>query len=281
MIRFNLTRWLTKHYGEGEGDGDGSQGAGVGSGTGTGGAGGGTGAGGTGEIKFTPEQQKHIDKLINTRFAKQKSENETLVKQLETIKQRADMTAQEKAQIESQIERLKTEHMSKEEIQQREYKTSLDRLSSEAKAANESAAKSKTLLEKYVINAELTNAASAAKAYRSSQIVSMFTGSSKVVPQMDAEGKPIPDAFQVKMTLNLDGKALEVTPAEAMKLLKESADYANLFAGEGNGGLGNNGQSKTGEIDAAQIQKWMESGEEYTKHRTEIMAYLAKQKGTK
>lgn len=278
MFRFYMRELLNKRFGDNGDDGTGGDtGTGTGgTGAGTAGAAGGTNTGGTGEIKLTAEQQKHVDKIINARFAKTKSENENLVRQLEVLKKKEGMTAQEKADIETQVERLKSEYLTKEEVTQREYKTTVDRLTGELNTTKETAEKANKRFEQYLVRAELVRAASEAKAYRAGQVVDMFGSRAKVVQKMDADGKPIPEEFEVKVTLHIDGKTLEVTPGEGMKLLKGSPDYANLFAAEGSGGLGGSASGSTGELDKATVEKWLKDPEQYAKNRDKILAFMNK-----
>jgi uncharacterized protein YfkK (UPF0435 family) len=296
MFRIYLNSLLKNRYGNNGdgGTGDGGTGgtgtgggAGAGSGTGgaSGGNAGGTGGtggaqgGGAGGIQFSAEQQAHVNKLLAENKRTLKEANEKLAKQYEVLSQKANLSEQEKTAYAEQIERLRTEHLSNEELKQNEYKRNVERLTNEAKTATEQANKSKSLFEQYLIKSELTQAASDLKAYRAAQMVAMFGGQTKVLPKMTEDGKVIEGQFEVKMMLNLDGKDLSVTPAEGMKLLKAHADYANLFEGEGAGGIGGSGPAgATGEPDAATLEMWMKNPALFEKNKEKILQIVNKGK---
>lgn len=255
--------------------GDGNAGGASGGGAGAAGESGLEWAAGDGQkIKFTPEQQTFINTKLAEDKRKLKTVHEQTIRELENIKKRAGTTEAEKKILEDRIESLTSQHLTQEEIRQREYKKTTETLSSQLKETETKAESATRKYQQYLIRGEISQAAADLKG-RASQLVQMFGASCKVVPALDADGKET-GHDKVLMTVTLNGKQLEASPAEILKTLKESDDYANLFSFEGSGGVGGSQSRGTAPIDVEKLLAG--SPDDYAKNRAKILAAFNKPK---
>lgn len=223
--------WLIRYF---EGDGDGSDDPDPDSNSGDNGG---------GSLKFTPEQQKHIDGLINKRFAKVKKEKETLIAELNTIKQSANLTKEEREQLASRVDELESSILTEQEKAakekgklEKEYKTKLDMTSSERDTW-------KRRYEDSTIERALTDAAVKHKAANAAQIRMMFRGVTSLVEEKGEDGKPVGSYTPIMKFQGLgeDGKTItdfEMPVEQALKKIKDDGLNANLFEHSGTPGTG-------------------------------------------
>ena len=232
--------------------------AGGSGGTGDGGTGdggtGGTGDGGTGGGAKTFTQEE-VNALIAKSRNEDKEKNKKLLTQLDTLKSSATMTKQERDKLEAQIEELKTQSMTKEELTQRERKKLEEKLTSERDGLKaESDAWRGRFESSTVINA-LMDAAVVGEAFSPQQIVDMLKPSTKVVEDKDADGN-LTGAFKVVTSFNdsdKDGKpiTLALSPNDLIKRMKDIPErFGNLFKSGTVSGLGtSNGRKVNGVVD--------------------------------
>jgi hypothetical protein len=194
---------------------------------------------------FTKEQ---VEQLVAAERKKAQDTAQKTAQELEALKQKSKLTAEERTALEARIESLRTEGMSKEELARQEVakaqklaRETEERLTAEAKIW-------RTKFETSTIKRDLTDAAASNKAYNPSQIVAILERDTRLVETLDEQGKPTGDlTVKTKLrTVDTSGKPieLELAPAEAVKKMAELPDFQNLFQGSGTGGLGNTGNSK-------------------------------------
>lgn len=254
-----------------EGEGSGGAGAGA-AGAGAGGAGGGTGAGsggsGAGGAVFSPEQQEQVNRLIAAEKHKYRTQSEQTVRELETLKKQSQMTVEEKNQLQARIDAIKNEHLSKEELAINEHKKTVESLNGRMKEVETERDGWKSKFEHTIKSNEILAAAGDMKAHNPTQLMMMFQHGAKVEPLFDKDNKPT-GQYAVKMAIDIGGKVLELAPKEAFKAMRETKEYANLFAFEGSGGVGGKPASGTGELDMAAI---MSDPALYAKNREKVLA---------
>jgi len=223
---------------EGEGEGEGNNGN----------EGGGSGDG-DGAKSYTQEQ---LNKMMADNRRKLTQQNETLVSELTTLKDQANLTAQDKTELEERIEKLQVQNMSKEEIAKREaskaaksHQLELGSLTKERDAWQKRYTKAR-------VATELTTAALEAKATVPEQIVQLLGPNTYLSPVLGDDNKPTGD-FEtlVKFSdVSEEGKAvvLDLTPFATLKRMQELTErFSNLFINPGTGGMGgNSGQSGKG-----------------------------------
>lgn len=236
-----IKTWVTVYEGEGgeagAGAAAGEGGAGEG-GAGEGGAGGATGGEG-GKKLFT---QDEVNRIMAENKRTLQAKNETLIKELETIKKSGNLTAEQKVNLETRIDALTNELLSKEELSKKEA----DKLKKEHQRALEAATQDrdgwKDRYTKATIQRTITDAAVDNKAVNPRQIVAILQQRANLVPETDNEGNATGELVpKVKFdTSDKDGKAvtIEITIPEAVKQMRDMDEYLNLFQGEGSSGLG-------------------------------------------
>jgi len=190
--------------------------------------------------RYTQEHYNRFQKEVKEEFRKKASD---LQARLEEFQNRAGTTEAEKERLQEQIEELKKSYMSEAEIlktsnakAQKDYEKALA-------AANSERDQWKNRYHSESITRALMDAAVAGQAYNPQQIVGLLANKTRLVEDVDAEGKPT-GVYTPKVkhtTRSKDGQMvdLEVTPQEALKLMKEDSEsYGNLFKSNGAGGVG-------------------------------------------
>lgn len=241
------TARLTVFEGEGDG-GDSSTGSGD-SGTGAGdGAsdGGGSGSG----LELTPAQQEKVNSLLAAEKRKYQANQANLTQEIEALKAKSQLTAGERTELDQRVEKLKEELLTKEQIATKKAE--------KTKRAHEEVVNSltsdrdswKKMYTSSTIQNALTGAAASEDAFNTQQIVAILGPHTTLEPVLNDEDQPTGKLAPVVrlQDKDKDGKSITLTlsPADAVKGLKDKAEYANLFKGTGVGGIGSNNQKKVG-----------------------------------
>ncbi len=194
-------------------------------------------------------------------------QNQELVNQLESIKSQYNLTAQEKEELQGKIDQLQEQYMSKEELAKRQQDKLQKDYNKQLEDTKQQSEFWRTQYATSTIQRSLQDAALEAEAYPH-QIVDMLGSKTQLVEILD-EGKSTGKYKPVVKFNDKDGDGnpvtLELTPAEALKRMKELPDlYGNLFKGTATSGLGATGNSnnKAGSItiedlkDPVKYAKW-------------------------
>ena len=220
--------------------------------------------------ELSPEQQAAVDKIVQERVAKLKTENEKMIKQLNQIKQSKSLTDQEKEKLQQQIDDLEAASMTKAELatkaakeQEKKNQEEIERLTGEATGW-------KSRYENSTIEREITDAAIRAEAFRPSQIVTLLHGNTKLVEVME-DGEPT-GKFETRIKFggrDSEGKpmVMDLTVEEAIQEMKKmNEEYGNLFKSGLVNGVGGNNVPGTGPL----TSKVLSSQEAYMKQRDKI-----------
>ena len=243
MSFLNLTNVFHLVY-DNEDGGDGKGGDG---GDGKGGDGG-DGKGGDGKLSFTQDQ---LNKMMADNRRKLTQQNETLLGELNGIKEQANLTAQAKTELEDRIEELQSQFLSKEELAKRKVtKATKDHEDLVAKITQDGKNWQQLYTNERVTTA-LTKAAIAAKATVPAQIVSLLGSQTHLSPQLGEDGQPngLFDTMVKFNDVGEDGKpvVLDLAPEAALKRMQELPDqFGNLFINPGAGGMGGDSGSGAG-----------------------------------
>lgn len=210
--------------------------------------------------RFTPDQQKAIDKLINTRFAKERTEKESLIKQLNSLKESSKLTKNERDDLQRQIDQLETSLMTKEE-QAAKAKLALEQKhQKDLQKATEQSELWQSRFTDSTIERALTDAAVGNDAMNPTQFRLMFRSSTRLVEDTEeATGKALGTFTPHMRFIGLNDEDQEVEMdmpvKEAVKKLKEDGLNSNLFKHGATGGTGRppaSGQGK-GKGDPSQM----------------------------
>lgn len=204
------------------------------------------GGAGTETKTFT---EVEVNKVVEERLARERKkatdEKAALVKQLEAVKT-TGLGAEEKKAFEEQLEALRNQTLTQEELSvkartrlEREYQAKLEAASSAAQ----------TWQSQYTdarIGHEIQANAAASEVLPQGMkfAEALLRPLVRLVPDVDADGKPIPGAFSTKVKFpskDKDGKpvVLDISISEAFKQMKETPEeYGALFKAHTNGGIG-------------------------------------------
>lgn len=199
-----------------------------------------------------PLTQEQVNAIVAAERKKHEAHVNKLSTELEALKSRSNLTAQEREEMESRLLALKTESMSKEEKAKLALQTEQKKWEAENKTLKEAHEKANSKYREYRIQNDLVAAAAGAKAFNPRTVVALLRSDTDLVEVLGEDGKPTgDDAVKVKYkTKGADGKPviLELEPAEAIKRLSEDEEHAFMFQSSGSGGGGNNNRGNTGKV---------------------------------
>lgn len=215
---------------------------------------------------FTQDQ---VNKMLAEDRRKHQERIDKQVKELEQIKKSKGLTEGEKNALATQIEELKASVLTKEQLAAQEKK----KLQDEAKAEREKLTGErdfyKNLYTQSTITRSIMDEAVSAEAFRPQQLVALLQGSTRLTEVTDAEGNPVPGEYLPKVKINANDKegkpvTLDLTVPEAVKWMRDSSDYANLFKSNLTGGLGASASTGSKKIDPVKM-----TPQQYREYRAE------------
>ena len=200
---------------------------------------------------------------VNAIVAEERKKLQTAAQQqageLEALKNKSKLTEEERKNLETRIEQLRSESLTKEqqtarevERRQKDYEAKVSALTTERDTWQQRFAT-------VTIENSLSSAASTANAFNSSQVVAILKPSTKLVEQLE-EGEPTGNLIPVVELADVDAKTkkpviLQLSPTEAVKRLAEKEEFSNLFKSDGVGGLGGSNRGHSHGVDMATLAK--------------------------
>lgn len=216
------------------------------------------GDGGTGEITFTSEQQEQVNKIVAEEKRKGQEALKIKVTEIETLTKKSTLTTKERKRLEDQLKAVKTELMTKEELDDQartklvtEHREEVETLTTERDSW-------RTRHSEATISRSLTDAAVTNEAISPEQIVSIMRQNTRLVEAMDDDGKPtgiFKPVCTIVVTKDGEEKSLELSPAKAVKQMREDEKFYNLFKGDGTGGVGSDNRGPSGPVDVKELAK--------------------------
>lgn len=215
------------------------------------------------EAQPIPSKKSFTQDEVNQILAKEKRKEQERTKkalsELEAIRSRAKLTAQERDELDGRIEQMRNELLTKEELAKKER----DRLRKDheqtVKSLSEERDSWRTRYESSTITRAITDAAAANNAYAPSQVVAILGSGTRMVEVLDSDGNPTGE-FEPRVRFHdtdKEGKpvTLELKPAEAVKRMKEMDQYLNLFKVEGASGTGLQNHARGRKQDIRELAK--------------------------
>jgi 2C-methyl-D-erythritol 2,4-cyclodiphosphate synthase len=186
--------------------------------------------------------QKEVNEIMAKNKRALQTKNETLINDLEKLKKSTNMTAEQRAGLETRIEALQDELLTKSELSKKEQAKLRTQHDKEIAQLTGERDNWQTRYTSETITRSITDASATNKAINPSQIVAILKPKTILKDEVDNDGEPTGRLIpRVKLEItDKDGKPtiLDVTVPEAVKQMKDMEDYFNLFQGEGTGGLG-------------------------------------------
>lgn len=203
--------------------------------------------------------QEDVNRLLAEDRRKHQGQTQKAINELEALKTKARLTQEERNELDERIQRLQDELLTKEELAKKEQERLRKQSQEQVKSLESERDSWKTRYTSSAITRAITDAAASNDAYNPSQIVALLQSNTRLVERIDDNGKPT-GVFEPKVRFrdtNKEGKEveLELSPAEAVKRMKELDEYLNLFKGTGVGGLGSNNQPGGKKLDARELAK--------------------------
>ncbi len=200
-------------------------------------------------IVFTTEQQAKLNELLAAERKKvtdsaQKA-NQTLVGQLEELKNNKNLTEAEKTRLSTQIEELKNQYQTKEQQAQTEYQKLQKKYETDTKELTTKAEQNQLRFENKLKQVDLQAAAIKYEAINPKQVEKLIWDLTFVEPELNADGQP---TGEMVTRVNWTGKdkegnavKLKLKVEDAIKAMTEIPDeYGNLFRNPAKGGLNGN-----------------------------------------
>ncbi len=203
--------------------------------------------------------QDDVNRILAREKRKHESSTQTALDELNALKAKADLTKEEREDLEGRIEGLQSSLRTKEQQAahekqklEKEYKTRVEQLEQERG----------TWQNRYTgatITRSITDAAATHKAFSPEQIVALLQPQTRLTEELDDEGKPTGE-FVAKVTFHDTDKdskpvKLDLTVPEAVKRMTELDRFSNLFEFEGSGGAGRSTAGKPASKDLTEIYK--------------------------
>lgn len=213
---------------------------------------GGTGGGTGNETKFT---QADVNKMLAEEKRKHQEKNSSLIKELEQLKETKGLTEKQKKDLESRIEQLTNESLTKEEQAKREAERLKNDFESKYKEVESDRDGWRGRYTNMLVESTIISEANEFKAVSAEQILAILKPQSEVVPVLGQDGKPTGDyTVKIKHFDEESKKVLDYSPKEKLKFMLENPKkYGNLFQSTLNSGTGSSGPGDTLKGDPAKM----------------------------
>lgn len=191
------------------------------------------------DTKFS---QADLNKILADEKRKHQEKNGQLIKELEELKKTKGLSEQQKSDLESRIEQLTNEHLTKEEQAKRESERLKKDYEGKHKEVETDRDSWRNRYTEMLIENSITSQAREAKAVSDEQILAMLRHKASIAEEL-IDGKPS-GKFVVKIKHHDEEskKTLEYTPDEMMKIMLDNPKkYGNLFQSTLTGGVGGTG----------------------------------------
>ena len=211
---------------------------------------------------FTQDQ---VNTMLADDRRKHVTNTQKAIDELNAIKAKADLSQQERTELEERVGQLQATLLTKDELAAKEKKKLEDQLKTDTE---EWKGKYTTLERRYnteTITRAITDAAVTNEAFSPKQVVAILKPLTQITEVLDEKGNGTSEfAPRVKLPdTNERGEAviLDLAPPDAVKRMTEVDEYFNLFKGKGTSGIGGtNNAAAAGEVDVSKMkpQEYME-----------------------
>ncbi|MCP4896243.1 MAG: hypothetical protein GY906_04640 [bacterium] len=219
---------------------------------------------------FTQDQ---VNEIVVKRNKKVRQQLETTEKQYESLLKSQNLSANEKAELQGQLDNLQTQLRTKE--QQAAYEAKKQRQEYDAKLEQTTGQLDhyKGLFETQTRDNAIMSAASKHDAYNPQQFIDVLGPRTKIVDEVNENGEKTGRLVpRVEMTMpGEDGTptGVQVTPDEAIEIMKNDvSQFGNLFRGNVAKGIGEGSNTDFAGSSRVDISKM--SDEEYFANREQI-----------
>jgi len=193
--------------------------------------------------------QKEFDGHMAGLRKKSEASNEAMTKELETLKERSNLTAQERTDLESRLESLKEESMTKEQKLNKQLKKNETEWADKYKILEDQHNTLNTKYEDETINRAITNAALDGEAFSPEQIVAVLRPTTELMAELDDKKEPTGKMLVMGKHTGVDEDGKVVTENlpinEIVKKMREDTNrFGNLFKTNNTSGVGGGNRDK-------------------------------------
>lgn len=190
--------------------------------------------------------QAEVDKLMEAHRVGLQKSNAEMATQLETLRANVNLTQQQRDELDGQITALKQQHLTDAQKREQESVAAKKKYDTDIATATTEAKKWQSGFQKLIAVNAIKDAAGLYKAASSKQLEMMLLPQVKVVEGTDADGKATGEYVAKLSTTVIDPKTkqqvqVDLPVIEAVEIMKKDPEYANLFVGDGRGGIGGSG----------------------------------------
>ncbi len=213
--------------------------------------------------------QEEVNNFLADDRRKHAKKIEELNSTLNSVK---TLSTKEKEALAAKVEEMQNQMLTKEQLAAKEAEKLQKAHATELAKHQDEAKLWKNRYESETITRSLVDAAAKGEAFNPDQIVQILKDKTRLVEEVDNEGQPT-GRLSPKVKFNdigKDGKSvvLDVTPDEAIKLMKDKSDtFGNLFkAGVIEGlGLKTSGSKSVGSFDVKDTKQYLKLREQLKK----------------
>lgn len=195
--------------------------------------------------------QADVDRLMAEHRKGLQTQLQDAVKQLETVRETANLTQQQKDELDARIQTLTQQHQTKEQQLAAEVEKVNKKYKSDTETLAQEGNKWKSSFNNLLVENSIILGAEKHKAASTKQMIALLGSKAKVVEEVDDKGQAT-GKFVVKLPMVInDAKtkqpvALELDIVEAIGKMREDPENANLFLTDGKPGLGGNNNNAAG-----------------------------------
>ena len=186
--------------------------------------------------------QDQLNKILAAEKNKHNQKTQQVLDELQTLRSKATLTEEERNSLAQRIEQLSNDMLTKEELAAKQAKKNIEQFTKEKDALVSERDSWRRKFTESTIQRSLSDAATKHDAYNPVQLVTLLERRTHIVEGLDETGRAN-GSFTVRVKIDdvdKDGNPiqLEMSPNDALKHMKDTEGYQNLFKGTGFGGLG-------------------------------------------
>lgn len=203
--------------------------------------------------------QEEVNRMLKKDREKHQQQTQKALDELEMLKKRSNLTDKERKSLDSRINQLQDELLTKEQLSAKEKDRMKADYEKQLKQALEERDDFKGRFTENLIKREIVDAAVEHDAFVPDQIVKMLRPDTQLIEELNEAGEPTGNLIpQITLAdVDQDGKPFDakLTPSQAVKRMKEMEEYQNLFKGDGIGGVGGNNRGGGKKVDPNELVK--------------------------
>ncbi len=208
--------------------------------------------------KTTTFTQEDLNKILAQEKRKHQATTQKALNELDAIRKKASLTEKERHELDERVDRIQNDMRTKEEQAKRQQEMLRKAHNERIQGLEAERDTWRTRFTTSTIERSITDAAVLNNSFNPRQIVAILGRDTQLVEEL-REGQPTGSLIPRVTFHDMDkeGKAvvLELSPTDAVKRMKEMAEFLNLFKVEGTGGAGLRTQPAGKKIDLRELAK--------------------------